>query len=195
MKLIKSVFTLVGCGCFLALLSGCASVTCGTKQAVALNSKPAGAQVLVYDNHCEVVFQGVTPCIAELARRNSDYESAKYIVLLKKQGFAPVQIPLDGQVNRAYFANILCGGIGFVTDPITGGMWTLATETTELNDTTQTPLCVNTDNGLLVNLPEQASPVVATHFQAPKDLERANPVPASALAELNAQFNAGRTAP
>src|SRR5207245_7515645 len=125
MKMIKSVVTLVGCGCFLALLSGCASVMCGTKQAVALTSKPTGAQVLVYDTHCEVVFRGVTPCTANLARRNDDYESASYTVLLKKQGYAPVQVALAGQLNRAYFANILCGGVRFLADPIKAGMWTL----------------------------------------------------------------------
>jgi hypothetical protein len=47
------------------------------------------------------------------------------MVLIKKEGFEPMQFPLSGILNQAYFANILNGGIGFAVDPVTGAMWTL----------------------------------------------------------------------
>src|SRR2546426_995337 len=112
MNLTKSLLKLIGCCSLLALLSGCASVICGPKQAVAIDSKPHGAEVLVYDSHCDVVFQETTPCVLKLARRTADYDKANYVVLIKKEGFAPVQIALTGEVNKAYFANILFGGLG-----------------------------------------------------------------------------------
>ncbi|PYJ07435.1 MAG: hypothetical protein DME25_03815 [Verrucomicrobia bacterium] len=166
MKLIKPVIKLIACGCVISLLSGCASVLCGTKQSVALDSKPIGAKVLVYDSHCEIAFEGTTPCVAKLPRRNSDYECANYVVLLKKPGFAPVQIALNGQLNRAYLANILTGGIGFLADPITGGMWTLTTEGADPKVASENGNFFHSaDSGLLVSLQEQAPPTIAEHFK------------------------------
>jgi hypothetical protein len=55
----------------------------------------------------------------------------KYVVLVKKDGFSPVQFPLSGVVNRAYYANILNAGIGYAVDPMTGGKWTLVSENTD----------------------------------------------------------------
>ena len=99
---------------------------CGPEQKVSLDSRPRGAEVLVYDSRGEIVFQKTTPCVAHLPRREHDYlHGANYVVLVRKEGFAPVQIPLTGLVNRAYFANILSAGIGYVVDPVTGSMWTL----------------------------------------------------------------------
>src|SRR5262245_59574811 len=125
MKPNKSVLILIGSCCLTVLLTGCASVICGPKQAVAIDSKPHGAEVLIYDSHCDVVFQKTTPCVANLPRRTDDYTCANYVVLIKKEGFAPVQIPLTGQINRAYFANVLFGALGLAVDPFTGAMWTL----------------------------------------------------------------------
>jgi len=122
----KSVIKLITGCCFIALLSGCASVLCGPKQSVAINSRPNGAQIMIYDSTGEVVFKNVTPCIAKLNRRAKDMlDGANYVVLIKKEGFASVQVPLVSMVNRAYFANVLNGGIGLVIDPLTGSMWTL----------------------------------------------------------------------
>src|SRR5206468_11627126 len=119
MNLNKSIVKLTGCACLITLFAGCASVICGPKQSVAIDSKPSGAEVLVYDASGDVVFKNTTPCVAALDRRTADYERASYVILVKREGYAPVQIPLTGQVNKAYFANILFGGIGLVVDPIT----------------------------------------------------------------------------
>lgn len=131
MKKLNSVLILLGCTALMALGTGCASVICGPTQKLAINSKPDGAEVLVYDSHGEVVYENATPCVAKLHRANDEGDRAAYIILVRKQGFSPVQIPISGQVNKAYFANALFGGIGFFIDPMTGAMWTLTTDSVD----------------------------------------------------------------
>jgi hypothetical protein len=125
MKPIKLAITLIGCAGLITMFTGCASIICGKQQSVSIDSKPTGAEVLVYDSNGEIIFQSTTPCVANLNRRTSDYESADYVVLIRKEGFAPVQVPLTGKLNRAYLANFL-NVIGFAIDPITGALWTLS---------------------------------------------------------------------
>ena len=113
-----------GCGA-IALLGGCASVMCGPRQAIAIDSKPKGAEVMVYDSTGAIVFHKNTPCVANLNRRDADYGSANYVILIRKGGYDDVQVPLNGCVNKAFYANLIFGGLGMIVDPITGGMWTL----------------------------------------------------------------------
>ena len=83
--------------------------------------------MLVYDSRGEIILKQTTPCVATLDRREHGYtRAAHYVVLVRKEGYAPVQVPLDGSVNRAYCANILSAGIGYFVDPMTGAMWTLS---------------------------------------------------------------------
>jgi len=126
MKLNKTVFALLACTCTITLFTGCASVLCGPKQSFSIGSKPDGADVYIYDAHGEKLFENKTPCSTTLARVKPDSDRASYVVVIKKQGFASVQIPLTSSVNKAYFGNILLGGIGFFIDPATGAMWTLS---------------------------------------------------------------------
>src|SRR5438874_3007383 len=108
MKLTKSTLQLIGSCALATLFTGCASIMCGPKQAVSIDSRPAGAEVLVYDSRGEIIFQEPTPCVTHLARRDHDLlQPARYVVLIKKEGYVPVQFPLIGSVNRAYTANLL----------------------------------------------------------------------------------------
>jgi len=125
MKIKTSVLTLGACA-IITLLTGCASVICGPKQTFAIETQPPGADVMVYDLQGNVIFQSTSPCVAELARVAPEKERASYIFLIKKQGFTPVQVPLSGHVNNAYFVNILFGGLGLAVDPFTHAMWTLS---------------------------------------------------------------------
>jgi len=125
----KSVIMLLGGCCLITLLSGCSSIMCGPKQNVSITSRPVGAEVLVYNSHAEVIYTGTTPCVAKLDRRSPDYVAgAKYAFVIKKEGYSPVLLPMVGIVNRAYFANIMNGGLGYAIDPLTGSMWTLTPE-------------------------------------------------------------------
>jgi hypothetical protein len=169
MKLTKSTVTLVACCSLIALFTGCASVMCGSKQKVALDSKPNGAEVLVYDAHGDVVFQKKTPCIANLNRRHPDYmQPANYVVLIKKEGFEPVQFPLTGILNQAYFANILNAGIGFAVDPVTGGMWTLTPASLDADLVTPAAGFFQ-EEGYTVSLKQETNHEPAPFLKAAKD--------------------------
>src|SRR5436190_23701973 len=57
MKLTKSTLILFACCCLSILFTGCASIMCGSEQKVSLDSRPRGAEVLIYDSRGEIVFQ------------------------------------------------------------------------------------------------------------------------------------------
>jgi hypothetical protein len=163
MKLTKSLAMTLG-ACSMALLfTGCASVLCGPTQSVAINSRPPGAEVLVYDSQGEIVLEETTPCVAELKRRNQNFESAGYVVLVRKPGYEPVQVPLTGQLNRAYLANILFGGIGLIVDPLTGSMWTLSPD--NVDSTLVNQHAAFFKEGLLICLEEEVPQDLVSHLK------------------------------
>ena len=152
----KSVIKLISGCCLIMLLSGCASVICGPQQKVKINSRPNGAEVVIYDSNGQVVAENTTPCVAKLNRRAPDYlEAASYVILVKKEGFAPVQIPLSGTVNRAYFANVLNAGLGLIVDPLTGSMWTLSPDAVSANFASESAMSFNHEGGLMIALKEE----------------------------------------
>ena len=128
MRQSKAIFTIVSSVGLLTLLTGCSSVMCGSRQAVSINSRPAGAEVLVYNSDCQVVCRDTTPCVATLRRSSPDGEAGSYTLVIQKKGFAPAQVPLTGKVNDAYYANIIFGGVGLLVDSATGAKWTLTPE-------------------------------------------------------------------
>src|ERR1051326_9636654 len=93
MKLTKTVFPFLACASTIPLFPGCASVLGGPRQSFSFGSKPMGADVIVYDAHGEKIFENKTPCRTTLARMKPDDDRANYVVVIKKQGFASVQIP------------------------------------------------------------------------------------------------------
>jgi hypothetical protein len=125
MKLTRTLLSLLACASTITLFTGCASVLCGPKQTFSVGSKPIGADVIVYDSHGEKIREDKTPCVVTLARVKPDTDRANYVVVIKKQGYASVQVPITSEVNKAFFLNIFTGGVGFFVDPATGSMWTL----------------------------------------------------------------------
>lgn len=166
MKMIKFVASMLPCVGALVFFTGCASVMVGTRQSVALDSKPSGAEVLVYNSHGEVVYQGTTPCAPKLDRTAPDSARPNYVVLIRKEGYTPVQLPLKSEVNRAYLANIVFGGVGLAIDPATGAMWTLTT-----SDADQKLLSPNRtafleqDHSLVVKLSEEKPADLTAHAE------------------------------
>ena len=158
MKLIQSTVRMVACCALTALVSGCGSLMCSPRQAVTFDSRPTGAEILVYNSRGEIVFNKTTPCVATLDRRERDFaEGARYVVLVRREGCVPVQFPLNGVVNRAYYANILNAGIGYGVDPVTGGMWTLNPTSANTQLISSHDSFFNQD-GFLISLKEQSSP-------------------------------------
>jgi hypothetical protein len=145
------------------LLSGCASATCGSREAVSLYSKPTGAEVIVYNNHGAVVYQGIAPCETKLERTPPESGRANYIVLFKKKGFQPAQIQLKSVMTRAGLANVF-GGVGYLVDSGTGGMWTLQ-PTGKNPDLLPSPDMLRPD-GLCVGLKDESPNTVAVKLDA-----------------------------
>ena len=154
---------LLGCAALIAFSTGCASVLCGPSQKVAINSKPAGAEVLVYDSHGEIVYENATPCVARLSRTTPEGDRPTYIVLIRKEGFTPTQIPLSGKLNKAYFANALFGGVGFFIDPMSGGMWTLTTDSVDPQLIDEHRAFRAQENDVFVSLKDEISPTLTAH--------------------------------
>ena len=160
MKTLRFTFSVLGFASLIPLLTGCASVMCGPKQAVTIDSRPRHAEVLVYDANCDVVFRSATPCTANLSRRIEG--SGHYVVLIRKEGYAPVQIPISGHINSAYYLNVFTAGIGFLVDPATGSMWTLSADHVD-DPNVKDKAGFFIDDGVFVALKQQdTAPKVAT---------------------------------
>ena len=162
MKKLTSVLMLLGCAALITFSTGCASVLCGPRQNVVINSKPDGAEVLVYDSHGEIVYENSTPCVAKLDRGSAEGDRASYVILIRKQGFAPAQIPVTGRVNKAYFANALFGGIGFAIDPMTGSMWTLTPEGADPTTVSEHLAFFSEKKTLMISLKEEGAEALAS---------------------------------
>jgi hypothetical protein len=110
------------------LLSGCASIMNGANQKVHLDSVPPGAQVTIFaieKSTGQPESAGAprpTPTTVELSR------SKVYRLLFKGDGFPEREITLGQSVSGWVWGNLLFGGIGFLVDMGTGGMFKLVPE-------------------------------------------------------------------
>lgn len=98
-------------------LAGCASVTRGTTENIAISSTPSGAEAVV--SGLEVPTTCLTPC-AIVAKRNADIT-----VTFQKEGYEPQTVQLAKEIpgsGAAGFAgNLLLGGlVGMGVDAATG---------------------------------------------------------------------------
>jgi len=129
---------------------------CGPRQSVSVESKPTGAEVIIYDSRGEIVLKDKTPCTASLLRQAHEWvHAANYVVLVRKEGYAPVQVPLTGCINRAYYANIMNAGIGYIVDPMTGCMWTLYPPDVDTKLANENAAFLNHKGQLFICLKEQ----------------------------------------
>jgi len=97
-------------------LSGCATITRGTKDFFVIESEPTGATVALSNGlNC------VTPCGMEIPRKHA------FTASFSMEGYKPLQVevvPKQAAAGTAGMAgNVLIGGIiGIVTDSTTGAM-------------------------------------------------------------------------
>jgi hypothetical protein len=111
------------------LLAGCASIVHGGRQDVRIQSMPGGARVAIYDLNKQraIVFNGSTPCTANLNRGAGFFKGATYQVVVTKPGYEQFQTTINSRVSGWYAGNLGFGGLlGFlIVDPATGGMYSL----------------------------------------------------------------------
>jgi len=129
-------------------ITGCATITRGTTEALVINSNPPGAQVQMSSgNTC------VTPCSVELKRKHD------YHVKIAKAGYEPVEANVSSQIVTAgavgMAGNVLIGGlIGVGVDAMTGATKGLRPNPLEV---TLVPL-----NGVTAAAPPLATTVLRT---------------------------------
>jgi hypothetical protein len=112
-----SVKQLVLTGCALASLvfiSGCASVTRGTKDTLVVETDPVGANVRLSTGQT-----GKTPTSFQLPRKNA------LDVFIEKEGYEPITVHVSSQISGrgsvGMAGNVLVGGvIGVGVDALTG---------------------------------------------------------------------------
>ncbi len=104
---------LAGITCAVAL-SGCATITGGSKEAITINSAPSGALVKV-----DGEMHYTTPTSIELPRGRDHY------LVITKHGYEPADIKLTRSFRAlpTIGGNILWLIPGVIVDGFTGGMW------------------------------------------------------------------------
>ena len=94
-------------------LSACATIIHGPKQQVTITSSPTAATVTVDGKPA-----GTTPLTTKLTRKD------KHVVGINLEGYKPLEMRLDRDVDGWVWGNILLGGfIGLAVDAITGSMY------------------------------------------------------------------------
>lgn len=116
--------------------SGCASIMNGSTHNVAIQSTPDNAKVVIKDTDGIHVFEGNTPTKVSLQKSAGYFKKREYLLEISKEGYQKQVINLTASASGWYVAgNLLFGGlIGWlVVDPVSGGMWTLNTESVNAN--------------------------------------------------------------
>lgn len=145
------------------VFNGCASIIGkGSPQVVTINSSPTDANLKIEDMRTgATMYAGKTPYTATLSRGAGYFKSAKYQIVVEKDGYSTKQFIIDGSPNGWYIGgNLIFGGlIGWlIVDPLTGAMWTLSPEYINAELGAKTTL-IKTGDGLAIafkdDVPEQ----------------------------------------
>jgi hypothetical protein len=100
------------------LVSGCATVTTGTTQTVAVMTDPEGADCQFSRDNALVARVNPTPGVVTVGK-----SSGKIAVLCKKDGYQDTAGELASEFQAMTFGNIILGGIiGVVVDAASGAM-------------------------------------------------------------------------
>ncbi len=113
MKIAKLLTPSVSC-LFAALLTGCATVTRGTTEALVIESEPPGAEVTLSNG-----LRGKTPGSFKVKRDEN------LIVTITKEGYEPVTVTVTSQIGTGgavgMAGNVLLGGfVGMAVDGLSG---------------------------------------------------------------------------
>lgn len=107
--------------------TSCATMFCKNKHAVAINTQPQGADIVVKKTNGTIMFQGTSPA-APLLPAGDDLGRALYVVTATYPGYKTQSTNIQYKVNGVYYLNLLLPifgwfiGMPFV-DPATGAMF------------------------------------------------------------------------
>jgi len=115
--------------CFMILLSGCASVMCGSEKTINIKSSPPGSDFTIKDAQGNTIIEDVTPTNVTLKRGRGWFQAGDYKVTFKKEGCKQRTAPIRQGLETGWYigGNVLIGGlIGWViVDPLTGAMYNI----------------------------------------------------------------------
>lgn len=141
-------------------VSGCATVTRGTKDTLVIESEPAGADVRLSNG-----MTGKTPTSFKLPRKHP------LVVNIEKEGYEPISVNVNSQVSGAGAAgmagNVLVGGlVGAVVDPLSGAMKDLRPNPVKV---TLVPLAKDAPAAVPAAAPDAVPAPVATPTTTPAE--------------------------
>jgi hypothetical protein len=106
-------------GAALLTTARCATVAHGTTQAIRVESEPPGAVVSLDCVQGSTPNVGVTPVAVQVQRK-----SKSCAIGIAKEGYYPVNVPLQRTFSGVYVGNLLVGGVvGLVADAADGAMY------------------------------------------------------------------------
>ncbi|RME71892.1 MAG: PEGA domain-containing protein [Verrucomicrobia bacterium] len=107
MNTVKYALSVICLALAASILSGCATVTRGTKDTLVVTSDPAGAEVHVEGPNVDL--HGKTPTSFKLSRK---FEGKVHIT---KEGYEPIEVDVTS-------APVTAGGVGMAGNAIVGGL-------------------------------------------------------------------------
>lgn len=129
MKYLACLVSLVLVGSL--VLGGCATIATGTSQTISITSNVDGAQLFL-----DGQLIGTTPFHGTVKKN-------KKVITIEKEGYRSEKIVLSKTLEGAFWGNIIIGGtVGSITDFASGGAYTYAPATyqIDLKDNSQTAL-------------------------------------------------------
>ncbi|MBK8575462.1 MAG: hypothetical protein IPN90_07245 [Elusimicrobia bacterium] len=113
------------------MLTGCATIFGKSgPQSINIESDPSQAKVVIVSTKKnEKVFEGSTPAMVKLEKKEGYFSGRRYEVTISKPGFQDSVVFISPKLGGWYLAgNFVFGGlIGWlIVDPATGAMWNLS---------------------------------------------------------------------
>lgn len=134
------------------VISSCAAIIHGSRQAVEFNSRPTGAKLYVDGQDI-----GVTPQTLDLKRNGKGKK--QYTVKIELQGYQPYETTLIRKLDGWLFGNLVFGGIvGIVIDIATGSMYKLTPKRVDGDFQNSTTSAKSGKNGIYVDVTLKPDP-------------------------------------
>lgn len=168
----KIVCTLSALALLTSSISGCASIVSKSNWPVTVQSNPSGAKCVIAKENGVQLHTGETPMTITLDSSSGYFQSSKFRVTCKKEGYQDSASEFSSHLNGWYAGNIIFGGLLgiLIVDPATGAMWRLS-ETQVVNlaqNSIPTPVVAPTVTTAPVATP---APIVAPAPVAPHELQ------------------------
>ena len=115
--------------CFAVLLSGCASIICGSEKTVFISSDPRGAHFTITNPSGRIIIEDDAPTNVTLKRGRGWFKAGDYQITFGKEGCIRKTVQIEQGLEAGWYiaGNFVFGGfIGWlIVDPLTGAMYSI----------------------------------------------------------------------